>query len=66
MRMVKGLGDQDMMVRGNNKGIPNSQIIPFKIGGGDGFKPELGMKTGGHYRKDIGEELTNPKRLLEI
>lgn len=55
-----------MMVRGNNKSITNDQIISFEVGGGDGFEPELGAKTRDHYRKDMGEELTNPERLLEI
>lgn len=41
-------------------------IILFEISGGVGFKLELGTKARGHCKEDMGEELTNRERMLEI
>lgn len=49
MCAVGGLGNQDVMIRRDNKGIPNGQFIPFEVGGEDGFEQELGMNKRGHY-----------------
>lgn len=55
MWMVRGLGDQDLIIRRKDKGIPNDV---------DKFKSELGTNVRGHYNRK--EELMNHEGAPEI
>lgn len=54
MRAIGEFRDQKMVIKGDNKGIPNGRAISFKIGGRDGLETELGMNAKCHC--NIGKE----------
>lgn len=62
--MVKTLGDQDLIIKRNNKGIPNGWVVPLGVNGKDSFKSELGMDAGSHY--SVEEELTSREGVPKI
>lgn len=55
MQTVRRLWDQEIMIRRNGEGSPNGQVVPFEVGGGDSFKPDLRTNAGGPYRVDKGK-----------